>query len=112
MPTRTRSSSTNRSRHLASRSLKGRMNGMLAGIGASSVPNAIGRLSIGQKKSNSGSTSPSAAICAMPGTVCDYADEWRLYADNDARADVGNERRIAHELNGVAKALFVDEQNG
>jgi len=48
----------------------------------------------------------------MPGTVCDYADEWRLYADNDARADVGNERRIAHELNGVAKALFVDEQNG
>ena len=45
------------------------------------------------------------------GNGCDHALERRLRPDDHPGAKIGNKRRVAHELDGIAKPLLVDQQD-
>ena len=78
---------------------------------ASSVPKASGRLMIGQCRSGTGVSSP----LGEGGDVLHRADQRfqrRRHRYRDARTPRDQQRRIADELQGVAKSLFGFEQDG
>ena len=57
-------------------------------------------------KSNSGTASPSLSTRETPGTVASDRLERRLNAEDDFGAERSDQRRVAHEIDGIAQPLL------
>ena len=75
------------------------------------VRNASGRLISGHCRSKAGRGSPCAIDARCPRRP-PAADELGLHLEDDPRAERGDARRVAHELDGVAIALLGIEEDG
>ena len=95
----------------ASTALHRRAIGGRAGIVARVVPSAKGRLSIGQCRSNGGSSSPRATTRSTPGMLRSRRTSGSCTSMITRKPALRRQRGIAAELHGVAEALLgMDQQ--